>query len=191
MRSPRTSRLSILFPAPELAPQPRATDRHRAESSEDAHFQPRQTALRNLRWIVLVLMPLVPAVIGAVFGGSGAPDRAMKFRTTLMLLALAAAIFAFIKFYESKRPDTEEARRRAECRQFRARQDRRDRHSERRRQDRIATADKKWRLEIPDQRSGRRRRCRQFTLRSRDWQKDATISAKEIEADKSRLEEYG
>jgi hypothetical protein len=25
-----------------------------------------QTALRNLRWIVLVLMPLVPALIGSV-----------------------------------------------------------------------------------------------------------------------------
>src|SRR5207237_10208817 len=29
-------------------------------------FSLNQTALRNLRWIVLVLMPLVPAVIGSV-----------------------------------------------------------------------------------------------------------------------------
>jgi len=38
----------------------------------------------------------------------------MRFRTTLVLFALAAAIFAFIKFYESKRPNTEEANRRAQ-----------------------------------------------------------------------------
>ena len=35
----------------------------------------------------------------------------MKLRTTLILLAIALAGFAYIKFYESKKPGTEEAAR--------------------------------------------------------------------------------
>ena len=37
----------------------------------------------------------------------------MKTRTTLILLALAIAAGVYIKFYESKRPNTEEAARQA------------------------------------------------------------------------------
>ena len=36
----------------------------------------------------------------------------MKARTTLILLVVVVAIGAYIKFYESKRPNTEEAARR-------------------------------------------------------------------------------
>src|SRR5438067_13528303 len=38
----------------------------------------------------------------------------MRFRTTLVLFALTAALVVFIKFYETKRPNTEEANRRAQ-----------------------------------------------------------------------------
>src|SRR5256714_13862411 len=38
----------------------------------------------------------------------------MRFRTTLVLFALTAALVIFIKFYETKRPNTEEANRRAQ-----------------------------------------------------------------------------
>src|SRR5436853_7407340 len=38
----------------------------------------------------------------------------MRFRTTLVLFALTAALLVFIKFYETKRPNTEEANRRAQ-----------------------------------------------------------------------------
>ncbi len=37
----------------------------------------------------------------------------MKWKTTLILLAVVVALGAWIKFYESKSPNTEEAKRRA------------------------------------------------------------------------------
>jgi hypothetical protein len=37
----------------------------------------------------------------------------MKPKTTLVLLAIVVAVGAFIKFYESKRPNTEEVKRQA------------------------------------------------------------------------------
>src|SRR5438552_1572711 len=116
----------------------------------------------------------------------------MRFRTTLVLFALAAAIFAFTKFYESKRPNAEEANRRAQN-VVNFERDKIDGVVIQNGEERIELkrVDKKWRLESPvkDLADGSTIDSLLFDLE--DWKKDATISGKEIEADKSRMAEYG
>ena len=116
----------------------------------------------------------------------------MRFRTTLVLFALTAALVVFIKFYETKRPNTEEANRRAQN-VINFERDKIDgvviQNGEERME--LKRADKKWRLESPvkDLADGSTVDSLLFDLE--DWKKDATISGKEIEADKSRMAEYG
>jgi len=116
----------------------------------------------------------------------------MRFRTTLVLFALAVAIGVFIKFYESKRPNTEEANRRAQN-VINFERDKIDGVVIKNGEERIELkrADKKWRLESPvkDFADGSTVDSLLFDLE--DWKKDATISAKEIEADKSKMSEFG
>ena len=116
----------------------------------------------------------------------------MRFRTTLVLFALTAALVVFIKFYETKRPNTEEANRRAQN-LINFERDKIDGIVIQNGEDRIELkrADKKWRLESPvkDLADGSTVDSLLFDLE--DWKKDATISGKEIEADKSRMAEYG
>jgi hypothetical protein len=116
----------------------------------------------------------------------------MRFRTTLVLFALTAALVVFIKFYETKRPNTEEANRRAQN-VVNFERDKIDDVVIQNGEERIELkrADKKWRLESPvkDLADGSTVDSLLFDLE--DWKKDATISGKEIEADKSRMAEYG
>ena len=116
----------------------------------------------------------------------------MRFRTTLVLFALTAALVVFIKFYETKRPNTEEANRRAQN-VINFERDKIDGVVIQNGEERIELkrADKKWRLESPvkDLADGSTIDSLLFDLE--DWKKDATISGKEIEADKSRMAEYG
>ncbi|PYK71087.1 MAG: hypothetical protein DME44_09015 [Verrucomicrobia bacterium] len=116
----------------------------------------------------------------------------MRFRTTLMLFALTAALVLFIKFYETKRPNTEEANRRSQN-VINFERDKIDGVVIQNGEERIELkrADKKWRLESPvkDLADGSTVDSLLFDLE--DWKKDATISGKEIEADKSRMAEYG
>ena len=116
----------------------------------------------------------------------------MRFRTTLVLFALTAALVVFIKFYETKRPNTEEANRRAQN-VINFERDKIDGIVIQNGEERIELkrADKKWRLESPvkDLADGSTVDSLLFDLE--DWKKDATISGKEIEADKSRMAEYG
>jgi hypothetical protein len=116
----------------------------------------------------------------------------MRFRTTLVLFALTAALVVFIKFYETKRPNTEEANRRAQN-VINFERDKIDGVVIQNGEERIELkrADKKWRLEAPvkDLADGSTVDSLLFDLE--DWKKDATISGKEIEADKSRMAEYG
>ena len=116
----------------------------------------------------------------------------MRFRTTLVLFALAVAIGVFIKFYESKRPNTEEANRRAQN-VINFERDKIDGVVIKNGEERIELkrVDKKWRLESPvkDFADGSTVDSLLFDLE--DWKKDATISAKEIEADKSKMSEFG
>ncbi len=116
----------------------------------------------------------------------------MKLRTTLVLLALVAAIGLYIKFYESKRPNTEEATRRA-TNVVNFDRDKIDGITIQNGEERIGLkrVDKKWRMESPvkDAADGTTIDSLLFDLEG--WQKETTIPSKEIEADKSRMAEYG
>src|SRR5438105_8014980 len=116
----------------------------------------------------------------------------MNWRTTFVLAAIVLAVFAYFRFFELKQPSTEEAKRQAQnvINFERAKidgvviQNGDDKIEMRRR-------DNKWRLETPikDQADGSLIENLLSDLES--WQKDATIPAKELEADKSKLNEYG
>ena len=110
----------------------------------------------------------------------------------MVLAAIVLAVFAYVRLFELKQPGTEEAKRQAQniVNFERAKidgvviQNGDDKIEMRRR-------DSKWRLETPikDQADGSL--IENLLSDLENWQKDATISAKEIEADKSKLSEYG
>ena len=116
----------------------------------------------------------------------------MNWRNTLILALIALAGFAYFRFFEMKRPSTEEAKRQA---QNVVNFDRNkidgiviqngDQKIEiRRRQN-------KWRLETPikDQADGAV--VENLLSDLENWQKEGTIPAKDIDTDKSKLAEYG
>src|SRR6266699_1061983 len=116
----------------------------------------------------------------------------MNWRTTLVLAAIAVAVFAYFRFFEIKQPSTEEAKRQAQnvVSFDRTKIDgviiqNGDEKIEMRRRD------SKWRLETPIKDQVDRSLIENFFSDLESWQKDATISAKEIDADKSKLNEYG
>ena len=116
----------------------------------------------------------------------------MKWKTTLILFVIAAGVFAYLFFIERNRPGTEEAARQSQNVLNLSREkidgvviqngdDRID----------IRRHDNKWRLETPikDQADGSL--VNNLLLDLENWQKDAAISAKEMEADKNKLADYG
>src|SRR6266536_4044232 len=116
----------------------------------------------------------------------------MNWRNTLILALIALAGFAYFRFFEMKRPSTEEAKQQA---QNVVNFDRNkidgiviqngDQKIE------IRRRENKWRLETPikDQADGALVDNLLSDLES--WQKQGTIPAKDIQADKSKLTEYG
>lgn len=116
----------------------------------------------------------------------------MKPKTTLILLAIVLAVAAYIKFYETKRPNTQEARRQS---QNVVNFDREklegiiiqngDERVELRRKD------NKWRVEAPVQDQADNSAIESMLADLDGWQKFDTIPAKEFEADKTRLDEFG
>jgi hypothetical protein len=116
----------------------------------------------------------------------------MNWRTTFVLAAIVLAVFAYFRFFELKQPSTEEAKRQAQnvVNFERAKidgvviQNGDDKIEMRRR-------DNKWRLETPIKDHADGSLIENLLSDLENWQKDATISAKEIEADKSKLNEYG
>jgi len=116
----------------------------------------------------------------------------MNWRYTLILATIALAGLAYFRFFEMKRPSTEEAKRQA---QNMVNFDRNkvdgvviqngDQQIE------IRRRENKWRLETPikDQADGALVENLLSDLET--WQKEGTIPAKEIAADKSKLTEYG
>ena len=116
----------------------------------------------------------------------------MNWRNTLILAIIALAGIAYFRFIEMKRPSTEEARRQS---QNMVNFDRTkidgiviqngDQRIE------IRRRDNKWRLETPikDQADGALVQSLLSDLEN--WQKEGTIPSKEIDADKSKLAEYG
>ena len=116
----------------------------------------------------------------------------MNWRTTLILAVVVLAAFAYLRFFEMKQPSTGEARRQAQnvVNFDRSKVDgiiiqNGDEKIE------IRRRDNKWRLEIPikDQADGALVENLLSDLET--WQKDGTIPAKDIDADKSKLNEYG
>ena len=102
----------------------------------------------------------------------------------MVLAVIVLAVFAYFRFFELKQPSTEEAKRQAQnvVNFERAKidgvviQNGDDKIEMRRR-------DNKWRLETPIKDQADRSVIENLLSDLENWQKDATISAKEIEAD--------
>ena len=116
----------------------------------------------------------------------------MKLKTTLVLFIVVAALAAFIKYYESKRPGTDEAARQAgNVLNFDSEKldgiiiQNGDDKTELRR------SDNKWRVESPIKDQADNAAVSTLISDLEIWRKDDTIPAKEINASKDRLEEYG
>ena len=116
----------------------------------------------------------------------------MNWRTTVALAVIALGVFAYLRFFEIKQPSTEEATRQAQnVLNF----DREkingiviqngDERIEMRRRD------NKWRLETPIKDQADNSFIENLLSDLENWQKDATISAREIDANKNGLNEYG
>src|SRR5215211_2133836 len=115
----------------------------------------------------------------------------MKSRTTLLLLVIAVALGVWVKYFESKRPNTEEAKRRA-GQMIEFERDTLDGIRITNGDDRIELrrAENRWRLEAPIKDQADQAAIDNLISDLESWAKDETIPAKEIEADKSKLAEY-
>src|SRR6266513_3051337 len=116
----------------------------------------------------------------------------MNWRTTLVLAAIALGVLAYLRFFEMKQPSTGEAKRQA---QNVVNFDRNkisgiviqngDEKIEMQRRD------NRWRLEAPIKDQADSSLIESLLSDLENWQKDDTISAKEIETDQGKLNEYG
>ncbi|MEY2528499.1 MAG: hypothetical protein QOJ05_589 [Verrucomicrobiota bacterium] len=116
----------------------------------------------------------------------------MKTKTTLLLLAVVIAVAAYIKFFESKGPNTEEAKRRAgnvvnferdalEGIVILNGDDKID----------LRKQGQKWRLEAPFKDQADRGAIENLLANLDSWQKYDSIPASEIARDKGKLDEFG
>jgi len=115
----------------------------------------------------------------------------MKLKTTLILLTLTAIVFGYIYFYDRKQPNTQEAKRQAQN-VVNFSSDKIDGLIIQNGDDKIELRrrDKKWRLEGPIKDQADTPLIDNLLMDIENWQKDTTISAKEIEAD-NRMNEFG
>src|SRR5437773_5040093 len=116
----------------------------------------------------------------------------MKTKTTLILLLLATSLGVWIKFFESKKPNSEEsARRSGNVVNFD--REKLDGIAIQNGDDRIELhrQNGQWRLTTPvkDQADGAA--IDNLISDIDSWRKEAAIPAKEVTADKGRLNEYG
>src|SRR5947209_3582234 len=116
----------------------------------------------------------------------------MSWRNTLILAVIALAGFAYFRFFEMKRPSTEDASRQAQNMvNFDGSKidgiviQNGDQQIE------IRRRDNKWRLETPIKDQADAAMVENLLSDLESWQKEGTIAAKEIDADKSKLAEYG
>jgi hypothetical protein len=116
----------------------------------------------------------------------------MKPRTTLILLAITALFFGYMYFYEKNLPSSDEAKRQSQN-VVNITPEKIDGMVIQNGDDKIELRrhDKKWRLESPIKDQADNSLVDSILSDIESWQKDTTISAKEIEADKNRLNEYG
>ena len=116
----------------------------------------------------------------------------MKAKTTLLLVLMTGLLFGYMYFWDKKQPSSEEAKRQSQN-VLHIQTDQIDGMIIQNGDDKIELRrhDKKWRVESPikDQADGTV--IDTILSEVESWPKDATISAKEIEADKNRLNEYG
>jgi Domain of unknown function (DUF4340) len=116
----------------------------------------------------------------------------MKWKTTLALFVIAAAVYAYLVLVERNRPGTEEATRRAQnvVNLDRSKidgiviQNGDDKID-------IRKHDDKWRLELPIKDQADASLVNNLLTDVENWSKDASISTKEMEADKNKLADYG
>ena len=115
----------------------------------------------------------------------------MKSKTTLILLVVVVALALWIKFYESKQPNTEE-RKRLAGQVVNFEEDNLEGIVIQNGDDRIELrkSDEKWRLEAPIKDQADSSLVDSLVSSLQRWQKDETIAEDEIEKDKGRLEEY-
>jgi hypothetical protein len=116
----------------------------------------------------------------------------MNWRTTLILGAVVLAVFAYLRFFEMKQPSTEEAKRQAQnvVNFDRSKVDgviiqNGDEKIE------IRRRENKWRIETPIKDLADGALVENLLSDLETWQKEGTIPAKDIDADKSKLNEYG
>lgn len=116
----------------------------------------------------------------------------MKWKSTLALLIITAGVFAYLFLVEHKALNTADAAREAQNVVNFSREkiagiiiqngdDKID----------IRRHDDKWRLEMPIKDQADASAVNSLLADLENWQKDATISAKEMEADKSKIADYG
>jgi hypothetical protein len=116
----------------------------------------------------------------------------MKTKTTLLLLAVVVALAVYIKYYESKTPNTEEAKRQAQN-VINFERDALEGIVIQNGDDKIELRkqDQKWRIEAPFKDQADRGAVENLLADLDGWQKFGSIPAKEIAKDKARLEEFG
>ena len=116
----------------------------------------------------------------------------MNWKTTVALLVIVLGLGLYLKLYETKQPDTAEA----------LRQSQKVVNLDRENIDGITIQngdekidirrrDNRWRLETPIKDQADASVIQSLLFEIDEWHKDATISAKETEADKNKMAEYG
>jgi len=116
----------------------------------------------------------------------------MKWKSTLLLFVIAAGVFAYLYFIERNRPNTEDA----------VRQSQNVVNFDRNKIDDVVIQngddkidirkhDYKWRLEAPIKDQDDASMVTELLSDLENWQKDTSISAKEMEADKNKLADFG
>jgi Domain of unknown function (DUF4340) len=116
----------------------------------------------------------------------------MKWKTTLVLLVIAAAVFAYLLLVERNRPNTADAARAAQN-VVNFDREKIDGVVIQNGDDKIDIRKhgEKWRLETPIKDQADASAVNNLLLDLENWQKDASISTKEMDADKSKLSDYG
>src|SRR5260370_31417882 len=116
----------------------------------------------------------------------------MNWRTPLVLAVIAVAAGVYIKFWEPKTAGTRDAARQSQN-VLNFTRDKIDGVIIQNGDDKIdiRRRDNKWRLETPIKDQADSSLIDNLLLDLGGWQKDATISAKEMEADKAKPGEYG
>src|SRR5437588_3035191 len=116
----------------------------------------------------------------------------MKWKTTLALFVIAAGVFAYLVLIERNRPGTEEATRQS-LSVVNFNRNKIDGVIIQNGDDKIDIRrhDDKWRLETPIKDQADASAVTDLLSDLENWQKDAAISAKEMEADKNKLADYG